>query len=84
MPEEDGFAVLARVRTVENAAGAAPEGPIPAIAVTAFTEFDRERLDTAGFRALVAKPVDRERLVRAILSLSGESAVGAGASSRSP
>jgi PAS domain S-box-containing protein len=83
MPEEDGFAVLARVRAVENAAGAAPQGPIPAIAVTAFTEFDRDRLAAAGFRALVAKPVDRERLVRTILSLADAATEQAGASSPS-
>ena len=80
MPEEDGFAVLARVRAVEESAGdAARERPIPALAVTAFTEFDRERLATAGFRGLVAKPIDRERLVRAILSLFEEETVPIGA-----
>jgi len=79
MPEEDGFAVLARVRAVERAGDIAPERLIPALAVTAFTEFDRERLASAGFRGLIAKPVDRERLVRAIVSLLEEVAVPAGA-----
>jgi CheY-like chemotaxis protein len=79
MPEEDGFAVLARVRAVERAGDIARKRLIPALAVTAFTEFDRERLASAGFRGLVAKPVDRERLVRAIASLLEEVAVPAGA-----
>jgi len=79
MPEEDGFAVLARVRAVERAGDIARERLIPALAVTAFTEFDRERLASAGFRGLIAKPVDRERLVRAIVSLLEEVAVPAGA-----
>jgi PAS domain S-box-containing protein len=83
MPEEDGFAVLARVRAIEAAAGRAPERMIPAIAVTAFTEFDRERLAAAGFRGLVAKPVDRERLVRAILSALDDLNVRAEAPARS-
>jgi PAS domain S-box-containing protein len=78
MPEEDGFAVLARVRAVERAGGAARKHLIPALAVTAFTEFDREQLATAGFRGLVAKPVDRERLLRAILLLFEEVTVPAG------
>jgi PAS domain S-box-containing protein len=63
MPDEDGFAVLARIRAAERAFG---RGAIPAIAVSAFTEFDRERLAQAGFRDLVAKPVDRDRLEHAI------------------
>jgi PAS domain S-box-containing protein len=66
MPEEDGFAVLARVRATEAAAGFVAERATPALAVSAFTEFDRARLSEDGFLGLVAKPVDRERLVRAI------------------
>ena len=74
MPEEDGFAVLARVRAVETAAGVGPGRATPALAVSAFTEFDRARLAEAGFRGLVAKPVDRERLVRAIGAVLDERA----------
>jgi PAS domain S-box-containing protein len=66
MPDEDGFAVLARVRAIEVAGGVAPDRWVPAIAVTAFTQFDRQRLAAAGFGELVAKPVDGERLVNAI------------------
>jgi CheY-like chemotaxis protein len=66
MPGEDGFAVLARVRSIEADSGIGPEGSIPAIAVTAFTQVDRRRLAAAGFRDLVAKPIDADRLVAAI------------------
>ena len=68
MPGEDGFTVLARVRALE-----AERDPgsrrIPAIAVTAFTQIDRQRLHAAGFQDRVGKPVDADRLVAAIRAL---------------
>jgi CheY-like chemotaxis protein len=64
MPGEDGFEALRRVRSVEMACGA--ERPIPAIALTAFTQVERERLLAAGFCDRVDKPVDAEKLVAAI------------------
>jgi CheY-like chemotaxis protein/anti-sigma regulatory factor (Ser/Thr protein kinase) len=66
MPGEDGFAVLVRVRALEAARAVEPECELPAIAVSAFTQIDRQRLAAAGFRDRVAKPVDAERLVSAI------------------
>jgi PAS domain S-box-containing protein len=69
MPGEDGFETLRRVRTLEMACG--NEQPIPAIALTAFTQIERERLKASGFRDRVDKPVDAEKLVAAIrLALS--------------
>src|SRR5262249_16814648 len=56
MPGEDGFAALRRVRSVEMARGA--ERQIPAIALTAFTQIERERLMSAGFAERVNKPAD--------------------------
>jgi PAS domain S-box-containing protein len=67
MPGEDGFALLARIRALE--AEHAVLRPVPAIAVTAFSQTDRGRLRAAGFQDLVGKPVDTERLVAAILAL---------------
>ena len=69
MPGEDGFAALRRVRAIEMARGA--ERPIPAIALTAFTQIERERLMAAGFADRVNKPVDAEKLVAAIRSARG-------------
>jgi CheY-like chemotaxis protein/nitrogen-specific signal transduction histidine kinase len=66
MPGEDGFAVLGRLRKLEASRTLAP--PLPAIAVTAFSQTDRQRLAAAGFCDLVAKPVDGERLIPAIAS----------------
>ena len=64
MPGEDGFETLRRVRSLEMACGA--ERSIPALALTAFTQMERERLAAAGFADRVDKPVDADKLVRAI------------------
>ena len=71
MPGEDGFETLRRVRSLEMARGL--ERPIPALALTAFTQVERERLLSAGFRDRVSKPVDADKLVSAIRAvLQGE------------
>lgn len=63
MPGEDGFEALRRVRAVEMAGGFSPA---PAIALTAFTQIERERLLAAGFCERVDKPLVAEKLVAAI------------------
>jgi len=68
MPDEDGFAVLARVRSIEAAR------TIPAIAVTAFTQVDTGRLSTAGFYDRLGKPIDPRRLVDLILAAAAPAA----------
>ena len=64
MPGEDGFEVLRRVRSLEMARDA--QRNVPAIALTAFTQIERERLTNAGFAERVDKPVDAEKLIAAI------------------
>jgi PAS domain S-box-containing protein len=64
MPGEDGFEALRRARSIELACG--NEGYTPAIALTAFTQIERERLMAAGFVDRVDKPVDADRLITAI------------------
>ena len=64
MPDQDGFETLRRVRSLELAAGA--DQPVPAIALTAFTQVERERLRAAGFSDRVDKPVDADKLIAAI------------------
>jgi CheY-like chemotaxis protein len=64
MPDQDGFETLRRVRSAELASGL--EQPIPALALTAFTQVERERLRAAGFADRVDKPVDADKLVAAI------------------
>jgi PAS domain S-box-containing protein len=66
MPNEDGFAVLARVRAVEGRKSIPPDGAIPAIAVTAFTEINRTRVIERGFVDHVSKPIDAAKLVASI------------------
>ena len=70
MPGEDGFETLRRVRSLEMAAGV--EQPVPAIALTAFTQIERERLLAAGFRDRVDKPVDADKLIAAIRAVLRE------------
>ncbi|HEX4928452.1 MAG TPA: ATP-binding protein [Burkholderiales bacterium] len=63
MPGEDGFDALRRARGVERSRGAAA---VPAIALTAFTQIERERLTAAGFVDRVDKPVDADKLIAGI------------------
>ena len=65
MPEEDGYSLMRRVRTL-----GLPRGALPAIALTAFTRSeDRRRALEAGFARHVAKPVDPAELVAVVASL---------------
>jgi CheY-like chemotaxis protein len=66
MPGEDGFEALRRVRSIEMACGS--ERYIPALALTAFTQVEREKLLAAGFADRVDKPIDADKLVAAIRS----------------
>jgi two-component system CheB/CheR fusion protein len=64
MPDEDGFETLRRIRALEMSSGTAHS--VPAIALSAFTQIERERLLAAGFRDRVNKPVDADKLIAAI------------------
>ena len=68
MPDEDGYALLRRVRALE------PEhkGGIPAIALTAYARTqDRRAALLAGFQSHVAKPVEPAELIAVIANLAG-------------
>ena len=66
MPEEDGCALLRRIRASTEA------GALPAIALTGCARSDDDaRIRAAGFAAIVTKPVDPEHLVRAVLAVLG-------------
>lgn len=66
MPDEDGYALIRRIRTLSEERG----GRTPAIAVTAYTgSADRALALQAGFDRHVPKPVDLDLLVEAILVL---------------
>jgi len=62
MPEEDGYALLRKIRARDDA--------VPVVAVTAFArQADRERALTHGFQEHLAKPVEPEKLVSVLTSV---------------
>jgi PAS domain S-box-containing protein len=73
MPEEDGYALIARVRARTDSAS----GAIPAVALTAYARVeDRIRVLAAGFDMHVAKPIDPGELVAVVARLA-QTTVGA-------
>ncbi len=72
MPDEDGFALIAKVRS------RAPErgGQVPAVALTAYARReDRDRTLQAGFQVHLSKPISDAELVSAIATLLGRAGV---------
>ncbi len=75
MPEEDGYALIERVRALEEPSLAR----IPALALTAFArESDRERALAAGYQEHLAKPVDVELLMQVLSTLYARSRADSG------
>ncbi|HEV2884569.1 MAG TPA: PAS domain S-box protein [Pyrinomonadaceae bacterium] len=69
MPDEDGYAFIRRLRELSPDRG----GLIPAIALTGYaTSKDRETILASGYQVHLAKPVEPEDVVNAILRLKGE------------
>lgn len=67
MPGEDGYALMRRVRSLNQA----EKRNIPAIALTAFTRnVDRERALVAGFDVHLGKPVQPSVLMAAVVELT--------------
>jgi signal transduction histidine kinase/CHASE1-domain containing sensor protein/ActR/RegA family two-component response regulator len=63
MPDEDGYGLIKRIRSLEN--GVAEN--IPAVAITAYAkEEDRERALSAGFQIYLAKPVELTELISVV------------------
>jgi CheY-like chemotaxis protein len=63
MPDQDGLQLIRAIRALP-----APIGQLRAIAVTAYSSLrERELAFDAGFNAHVAKPIEVERLLRAVL-----------------
>jgi signal transduction histidine kinase/ActR/RegA family two-component response regulator len=73
MPEEDGYAMIRRVR-----AGMVPDGAtLPAAALTALARTDDRLLALkAGFQMHLAKPVNPDRIVTAVFTLAGSRLAG--------
>ncbi len=63
MPDEDGYALIHRVRALDPKSG----GTVPAIALTANARAeDRSHALAAGFQMHLAKPIDPGELTRTI------------------
>ncbi|HEY9849740.1 MAG TPA: PAS domain S-box protein [Leptolyngbyaceae cyanobacterium] len=69
MPEEDGYALIRKVRELEVERG----GQIRAIALTAFArDEDRRKAIQAGFHMHVPKPVEPAKLATVVANLIGQ------------
>lgn len=67
LPDEDGFALIRRVRRLSPARG----GRVPAVAVTAYTlSDDAEEATRAGFQRHFRKPVETRALFGAVAALA--------------
>jgi PAS domain S-box-containing protein len=71
MPDEDGYAVLRRVRAWESKHTGVSLQQLPAVALTAFAQNDdRLRALSAGFQMYLAKPVAPQELIAVIAGLT--------------
>ena len=67
MPEEDGYSLIRRIRTLPENAG----GRVPAVALTAYARAsDRIKALEAGFQMHLAKPVEPAELIVTIAALA--------------
>jgi CheY-like chemotaxis protein len=70
MPGEDGYALLQRIRKLEEEKG----GATPAVALSAYArEEDQERSLEAGFQLHMTKPIQGQVLVDSILKVANAS-----------
>ncbi|HEX8089905.1 MAG TPA: ATP-binding protein [Blastocatellia bacterium] len=68
MPDEDGYVLIERLRTLPPEKG----GRIPAIALTGYVGArDGERALSAGYQIYLAKPIQLDDLIESITSLAG-------------
>jgi len=67
MPDEDGYALIGKIRQAENGNGR----NIPAVALISYVRVeDRTRALSAGFNMFVPKPVEPDELITAIANLA--------------
>jgi len=67
MPDTDGYTLIQQIRALPASQG----GQIPAIALTAYArEDDHQRAISSGFQRHITKPLDPERLVQAVVTLT--------------
>jgi hypothetical protein len=67
MPNEDGYALIHKVRELSEERG----GRIPAAALTAYVKKeDRKRVLAAGYQMHVPKPIEPAELIMTVADLS--------------
>jgi CheY-like chemotaxis protein len=67
MPEEDGYALITKIRARSPEHG----GDIPAAALTAYAKIeDRVKILAAGFQMYLSKPADPSELIAVVASLA--------------
>ncbi|MBE9108955.1 PAS domain S-box protein [Nodosilinea sp. LEGE 07298] len=67
MPEIDGYSLIQQIRTLPPEQG----GDLPAIALTAYVRYeDQQQALASGYQRHLAKPLDPEKLVQAIIELT--------------
>ncbi len=75
MPGEDGYSFIRKLRAFRPDEG----GDIPALAITALAaEQDRQDALGAGFQMFLTKPVDMDRLSKAVAELAGRRGLSPG------
>ncbi len=69
MPEMDGYMLMQQIRTMPTELG----GKVRAIALSAYAgEINQHKALAAGFQQHISKPVDPEKLVKAIMTFIGK------------
>ena len=72
--DEDGYAVMRRVRQIEAERKVSLDQRVPAVALTGLAQSgDRMRAMLAGFQVHLAKPVEPEELISTLYVLAGRS-----------
>jgi CheY-like chemotaxis protein len=81
MPDEDGYALIRKLRALPRNRG----GQTPAAGLTGLsTAEDRARVLQAGFQYYVAKPVDARMLVSVVATLAAGSVAARESAERTP
>ncbi|MBW4680762.1 MAG: response regulator [Microcoleus vaginatus WJT46-NPBG5] len=72
LPEEDGYALIAKVRNLDAERG----GNIPAIAMSGYVrDEDSAQALSAGYDAHIAKPVNLDELVETVTTLAARNGI---------
>jgi PAS domain S-box-containing protein len=70
MPGENGYLLLEKFRAIEQSSG---RPSVPAVALTAYArEEDRDAAFEGGFDMHLAKPIDSEKLISALLTVASK------------